>query len=279
MKFALLALLGVVSAQEVDAMSALRVNVSRYGQKRISKEATDVFETAEKIKNYPATKTLRFALHKWAKSRAAMRIHRLDKKFIRSPMGKRLIKEWKDVGRVLKKNVYHNSTGFHIPNRAFNKLENELEDVGDQYERIGKSHWAPKYNAAYKKLFTNREFQQVKLAGKNFKQSKAGHMLKDEVMDLRDALKTHVKVSDVPAKWKKQMNGLKISIDEEGQEEIEDEVDDVKETWDEIEDSEVVQNVGKAFQEWGTSDEVEDLKELDKKFYASADGQRLIKEW
>merc|ERR1711935_1223575 len=96
---AAIAAAGTVSAKAGDdAMNALHIKVSPFGQKRIEKEGTDIHRVAQKIKNAPATKSLRGALKKWAHSREAVNVHNLDKKFIRSPAGQRLIKEWKDVG-------------------------------------------------------------------------------------------------------------------------------------------------------------------------------------
>lgn len=104
-------------------------------------------------------------------------------------------------------------------------------------------------------------------------------MLRKEVHELGHAIKTHVKVTDIPKKWKKAMNGLKIDLEEDAEEEIEAAAHDVEDTWDEIKDSDVVTDLGKAAMKWGTSDEIEDLKALDKKFYASEEGKALIAEW
>merc|ERR1711990_1092867 len=124
---AAIAAAGTVSASfGDDAMNALHIKVSPFGQKRIEKEGMDVHNVAQKIKNAPATKSLRGALKKWAHSKAAMRVHNLDKKFIASPAGKKLIKEWKDVGRVLKNNVRKTKNGVHFNNGAMHKLSAEL---------------------------------------------------------------------------------------------------------------------------------------------------------
>ena len=65
----------------------------------------------------------------------------------------------------------------------------------------------------------------------------------------------------------------------EGQKEIEAEFEDVKTVAEAIKDSRVVRNLGKSLERWGKSDEVEHLKELDKKFLASPEGKRLVAEW
>lgn len=110
----------------------------------------DVRRTAQKISNYPATKRLEGALKNWAHSKAAYQLRALDKKFLRSPAGQRLIKEWKDVGRVLKKHVKHGPNGIHIANRHLNgPVSNELDDVADHYKSLDHSHWHGKYQRAF----------------------------------------------------------------------------------------------------------------------------------
>jgi len=276
---AAIAAVSTVSAYGDDAMNALHIKVSPFGQKRIGKEGMDVRRTAMKIKNAPATKSLKFAVKKWAHSAAANRVRALDKKFLASPAGKKLVKEWKDVGRVLKNNVHKTANGVHFNNGAMNKLSNELDDVSDHYEYLGTTHWNAKYDRAYKNLFTNQAFNKVKFAAKNFKQSPAGKMLGKEVREFGQALKTHVKVSDVPPKWKKAMHGLRVDFEEDAEEEINEAAEGVKATWGSIEHSPVVQNVGNRAMKWGTSDEVNELKALDEKFKVSAEGKALMQEW
>lgn len=91
-------------------------------------------------------------------------------------------------------------------------------------------------------------------------------MLGKEVREFGHALKTHVKVTGIPQRWKRAMHGLKVDFEEDAEEEINEAVEGVKATWGSIEHSPVVKNVGKHAMEWGTSDEVNDLKALDEKF-------------
>jgi len=104
-------------------------------------------------------------------------------------------------------------------------------------------------------------------------------MLRKEVHELGNAIKTHVKVTDVPRKWKRAMNGLRVDLEEDAEEEIKAAAEDVHETWKEIEDSDVVENLGEAAMEWGESLEVEELKELDEDFHHSDEGEALMQEW
>jgi len=65
--------------------------------------------------------------------------------------------------------------------------------------------------------------------------SKEAKMLHKEVDDVKKALKKHVKVSEVPEEWKKEMNMLKVHV--KNQELIEKEFNDVEKLWENIEDS------------------------------------------
>merc|ERR1712010_430413 len=81
------------------------------------------------------------------------------------------------------------------------------------------------------------------------------------------ALKTHVKVTDVPPKWKQHMHGLRVELEDNAEENIHEAAHDVEDAWNDIKDSDVVHNLGEAAMEWGTSDEVEDQADEIKENY------------
>merc|ERR1712167_30548 len=153
------------------------------------KEGMDVRNVAHKIAHAPATNKLKASLKNWAHSPAAKRVHALDQRFLKSADGRRLVKEWKDVGHALKKHVKKSGHGVHINKWGMKQLNKELDDVSDHYEYLGTTHWDAKYKMAYKRLFTNAAFSKVKFAAGNFKKSPAGKMLKKEVMEFGQALK------------------------------------------------------------------------------------------
>lgn len=277
---AIVATVGIVTASQGDAMNALHINVNKYGQKKIQEEFKDLEKTAKKVSHMPATKELAHKFEKLAKSKPVHQLKALDMKFKKSPMGKKLVKEWTDVGEAVEDNIVHTKNGIYFPNKAFDKVNDELDDVQDHYETIGKSHWAPKFKVAIGKVVHSKEAEAAHKGTKHyFTKTPAGKMLGGSIKDLGMAVKKNVHVSDIPKEWKKKMNGLKVEVDEDGQEEIMEEVDDIKETWEDIKDSEVVHNVGDAAMKWGTSTEVDELKALDKKFKHSKDGKKLIGEW
>jgi len=216
MKYYTLALfLGLVSTYDITNM--LKVQVSKKGQQRIESEAEDIANTWDAIKDGRRVRNLKSSLQRWGKSKEIANIKALDKKFLASPAGKRLVAEWKDVGECLEDNVYENETGYHVDNSALNELTDELEDVGNEYAKLSKTHWAKDYDEAWKAAFHNKQFKSVKRRANSFKRSKAGKALRKEMHDLKVALKEEVHVSDVPKEWKKHQNLLKIEVSKEGQ--------------------------------------------------------------
>jgi len=278
MKYLTVALfLGAVSTYDITNM--LKISVDEDGQERIADEAEDVANTWDHIKHSKPVRNLGGALKRWGHSKEVAHIKALDKKFLASPMGKKLVKEWKDVGEALEDNVYHNKKGIHITDEGLDEIADELEDVGETYEKLGKTRWAKAYHHAYKSAFHNKQFGGVKRAGKAFKYSKQGKWLRKEMHDLKVALKQEVKVTDIPEDWKKKTDLLKIEVSRRGQKAIEKEANDVHDVAEAIKDSRVVRNLGKSLERWGESEEVDHLKALDKKFLASPEGKRLVAEW
>lgn len=68
-------------------------------------------------------------LEAWGESEEVQHLKELDKKFLASPEGKKLVKEWKDFGELLKKSIVETPDGIHIPNSKMDALEDELDDV------------------------------------------------------------------------------------------------------------------------------------------------------
>lgn len=107
MKYLTIALfLGVASADSIhDAINALKIQVSPKGQKRIESEAHDVDMVLHKIKGSKPVNRLAHALKKWAHTKEVHNIKKIDQAFMKSPLGKKMVKEWTDVGKVLEANL------------------------------------------------------------------------------------------------------------------------------------------------------------------------------
>lgn len=73
-----------------------------------------------------------------------------------SPEGKRLIKEWKDVGRVLDKSIVETPNGIHIPNKALDQVGRELDDVDAQYKKLQGTTWDKAFDYRINKLLHNK---------------------------------------------------------------------------------------------------------------------------
>merc|ERR1711907_160326 len=132
-------------------------------------------------------------------------VKKLDQKFMASPEGKRLIAEWTDVFKALDEHTYHNDTGIHISNDAMPIIEDELDDVADQYEDLEGSKWDKAYEAGWKAATHNREAASVGRRFEAFKESKEGQAFGKEVHEAMDTLHKNVKVTDIPEHWKKDM--------------------------------------------------------------------------
>jgi len=180
MKFATLALLGAVSATNFeDATNNLKVSVSKKGQFAIKKEFNDVKKTVKWAANKTeAGGNLKKALKNWAHSKEVANLKKLDKKFIKSPAGKKLIKEWKDVGRVLKNNLKKTKNGVYLPNAAMKKASKEMDDVAGVYKGLEKSKWAKAYKKGWYAATHSKSAKWVKKSGKAFKKSKPGKVLR-----------------------------------------------------------------------------------------------------
>lgn len=66
--------------------------------------------------------------------------------------------EWRDFGRALKKAIVKTKDGLHIKNSEIPHISDELDDVADQYEELGKGKggWKAKYDAAWKAALTTK---------------------------------------------------------------------------------------------------------------------------
>ena len=284
MKFFTLALfIGAISATELedmqDAVDALKIRVTKAGLDKIDAEANDIRETMIKIKHARATRNLKNSLEKFSMTKEWANIKKIDKAFLASPEGKKLVHEWMDVGHVLEENLYKNKTGVHFPNEKMDEFSDELNDVVHEYEKLEGSKWDKAYEAGWKAAMSSKHGQQLKRRVKTFRFSAEGKALHKEIVDLKNAIKQNVKVTDLPDHWKDEEDLLKIEINKVGQAAIEKEINDFKDVAEKVKMSRPVRNMGNSLERWGKSDEVAALKALDKKFLASPEGKELMLEW
>ena len=105
---------------------------------------------------------LEHALKKWAHTKEVHHLKELDEKFIQSPLGKKMVKEWTDVGKVLEENLKETENGVHFENKHMDELSGELDDVADTYETFFKSKWAKAYDQGWHAALHNKEAGRVK---------------------------------------------------------------------------------------------------------------------
>ena len=202
MKFATIALfLGTISAQEFDEelINELKISISPAGERAIEKEAKDVKMTMKKIANSKPVSNLGASLKRWADTKEVHNLEAVDRAFLKSKAGQRLIAEWKDVGEVLKKNLHRQKDGsLHFDNKHVDKLSDELDDVADQYEHLDGSKWDKAYTRAWKKALKTKQAQSVFRMAEAFKGSNEGKMLHKEMVELKRSVKKNLKITDMP---------------------------------------------------------------------------------
>ena len=81
----------------------------------------------------------------------------MDKKFLKSPQGQKLMKEWKEFGQSLKEHIQKTENGIHIDNEGYQIIEQEAQDVGEELEEFKNSKWNKKYDRAWKKALKTKE--------------------------------------------------------------------------------------------------------------------------
>merc|ERR1711935_736853 len=130
------------------------------------------------------------SLERWGKSDEVAALKKLDKAFWASPQGKELFMEIKDFHDSLKTHVKKTENGVHIDNAGMQIIEDEADDVEHEYKMLHGSDW--------EKATSSPEAKSVGRRFETFSKSAEWKALEKELKELDAALKTHVKVSDVP---------------------------------------------------------------------------------
>lgn len=259
-----------------DSESMLKFEMTPEGKKEVEKELTQVAHKARRVAHSKPARKVKRSLKRWAHTPEVKALKKLDHQFLKSEQGQKLLKEWREFGHALKTHIHKTKHGIKIDNDSFQVIHDESEDVAQELEKLDHSEWGAKYDRAWKNATSTKQAHRV---GKNFERlskTKKWHKLEKELKDLDASLRKNVKVTDVPEDAL--TNNLKIEIEEDGVKEIEEDLKDIEETWNEIKDSEPVQNVGHALGELGQTPEAQHIGELNQKFAESPEGQQLDKE-
>ena len=291
MKFATIALfLGTISAQEFDEelINELKISISPAGERAIEKEAKDVKMTIGKIADSKPVRNLEASLKRWAHTKEVHHLEAVDRAFLKSKAGQRLIAEWKDVGEVLKKNLHRQKDGsLHFDNKHVDNLSDELDDVADQYESLDGGKWDKAYTRAWKKALKTKQAQSVFRRAKAFKGSNEGKMLHKEMVDLKRAVKKNLKITDMPdldssddeEEFEELASTLKIKVTEEGRKEIEGEFKKFKVSEEKLMKTAAYKKFGADIKAWLKTKEVQRIANVERAYYASDEGQALLKDW
>jgi len=97
-----------------DAASMLKVTIT--DPKPIERAADDVETAWNDIKDSRAVRNVGSSAERWVQSPEVKNIQKLDKEFLATERGQRMVAEWEDVFRTLDEAVYHNDQGIHIDN-------------------------------------------------------------------------------------------------------------------------------------------------------------------
>jgi len=150
------------------------LKITVHNGEQIEAEWNDVENTWDKIEETRPVRNLKSSVHRWATSDEMKHLEELDKKFVQSEEGKRLVSEWEDVFKTLDEVVYHNDKGIHIDNSAMPHLEDELDDVEHEYKKLEGSYWDKAYTQGWKAATHNRETGALKRRAEAFKESNEG---------------------------------------------------------------------------------------------------------
>jgi len=283
MKLTIALFLGVISASQLedlqDEVNALKIHATKKGLAEIEKEFGDIEHTIMKVKDSRPVRNLKNSIEKFAMTKEIANIKKIDKAFLASPEGKKLVHEWMDVGHVLDEYATHDGVGYHFPNEHMYELSDELSDVAHEYEKLEGSKWDKAYEAGWKAAFDSKHGKQFVRRVKTFDESAEGQAIHKEVVEFGDSVKKNIKVTELPDHWKDEADLLKLHVSPAGQKAIEKEFNDVGATFKKVKMARSVRNMGNSLERWGKSDEVKAIKALDKKFLASPEGKELMAEW
>ena len=162
----------------------LKIEVTDAGAKAIEKELNDVEEVAQKIEHTRPVRRVKRSFKKWGATEEVQAIEELDKKFLKSPQGQKLMKEWKEFGEALKTHVKQTPNGVHIDSEAVEIIEEEAEDIEEEMDDFKKSKWQKKYNRAWKKALKTPEAERLGKSLDKFGKSPQWHALEKELKEL-----------------------------------------------------------------------------------------------
>ena len=91
------------------------------------------------------------------------------------------------------------------------------------------------------------------------------------------AIKTNLKITDIPEDWKESTNMLKVTVKDSKP--IEEAWDDVEKVGKAIQNSRPVRNLKSSLERWGGSDEVKTVAETEKAFMKTKQGKKMVQEW
>jgi len=81
------------------------------------------------------------SIQRWLSSEEVQAHQQLEQEFLATPRGQRMRREWEDVFHALDEVVDETPNGIHIDNTRMPLLEDEIHDVGQEYEELARTPW------------------------------------------------------------------------------------------------------------------------------------------
>lgn len=127
--------------EEEDLEDLLKITVSKAGQKEIEDQWDDVEDTWKDIKSSQPVRNVANSAKRWGNSKEVKDYQALEKKFLKTPRGKRMVHEWEDLFKELDGAIHKTKNGIHIDNEKIHNISDEADDVADQYDELKKTPW------------------------------------------------------------------------------------------------------------------------------------------
>jgi len=100
--------------------------------------------------------------------------------------------------KTLDEHTHDIPNGFEIDNDGLDEIDAEFKDVGDHLDRLDSNGWGDSLEHSFKNAFQEQHMQQVGRELDAWGKTANAHQLDKELKDVDNALKRHVKVTDIP---------------------------------------------------------------------------------
>lgn len=180
-----------------DELSMIRLEFANKGA-AIKAEGEDVKKVMQAIEKSGDGKNVKAAFERVLASKEVADLKAYDAKFKSTPMGKGLdaaiTKALKNTGDSVKAD----ESSISISNDKLPALEKDWKAAEATWKSAEKEGWFKPYDQGLKALGESKEAGQLKHAIQEFEKTPNAHALKKELTDLKHAIKTTTRWTDLP---------------------------------------------------------------------------------